>query len=96
MDSITPQNFDTVDIKHYTVYTCNNSKSEGSTFDGSSSVNISPMILIFPVTTLSSFFNFDICSCDGLIGPAGTACIGTGIGGWSYKTNKKLFQTERK
>ena len=55
------------------------------------------MTFILLVTTLSSFFNFDICSCDGLMGPAGPACTGTGtgIGGWSYKTNKKLFQTEK-
>jgi hypothetical protein len=54
------------------------------------------MIFILLVTTLSSFFNFDICSCDGLMGTSGPACTGTGTGGWSYKTNTKLFQTERK
>jgi hypothetical protein len=56
-DSITPQNFDTADIKRYTVYTCNNSKSEGSTFDGSSSVNISPMTKTKPNQTFGPELN---------------------------------------
>lgn len=41
--------------------TCSSSRSEGSAWDGTSSVNISDITFVFPFTTSSSLRSFPIC-----------------------------------